>query len=70
MTAGSRRPEKKKKAKAEILPEDPSRENRWCEKYGYFIDIEACRSRALSKPHCGRCLCRWRQASFPFLNTT
>jgi hypothetical protein len=41
-------------------------ENRWCEKHGYFIDVDACRARALQKRSCGICLARWRQLPLPF----
>jgi hypothetical protein len=50
--------------------ENLARENRWCEKYGYFIDIDACGSRARSRDYCGKCLSRWRQLSFPFMSAT
>ncbi len=49
-------------------PGNPARENRWCEKYGYFIDIDACKARAAEKTYCGICLCRWRQLRFPFFD--
>jgi hypothetical protein len=41
-------------------------ENRWCEQHGYFIDVDACRARALQRLYCGRCLVRWRQLPLPF----
>jgi hypothetical protein len=41
-------------------------ENRWCERQGYFIDVEACGARARHRRICGRCLARWRQLSLPF----
>ncbi|MCX5819172.1 MAG: hypothetical protein NT047_04600 [Deltaproteobacteria bacterium] len=48
-------------------PERPqTAENRWCERHGYFIDVEACRARARQRQICGRCLARWRQLSLPF----
>lgn len=47
--------------------EAPGRENRWCEKHGYFIDVEACGARARSNDSCAKCLCRWRQLTFPFM---
>jgi hypothetical protein len=48
-------------------PERPQAvENRWCERHGYFIDVEACRARAIKRHICGRCLARWRQLSLPF----
>ncbi|MBU2053532.1 MAG: hypothetical protein KJ936_13410 [Proteobacteria bacterium] len=49
------------------LPEQRQRaENRWCERHGYFIDMDACRARARRRRFCGRCLARWRQLSLPF----
>ena len=41
-------------------------ENRWCERHGYFIDVDACQARALERVYCGRCLVRWRQLPLPF----
>jgi len=32
-----------------------SRENVWCAKYGYFIDLDACRARSLQQKNCRRC---------------
>jgi hypothetical protein len=40
-------------------------ENRWCEKHGYLIDVDACRARALQKRYCGLGLSRWRQLPLP-----
>jgi hypothetical protein len=49
------------------LPERPrTTEDRWCERHGYFIDVEACKARARQRQTCGRCLARWRQLSLPF----
>jgi hypothetical protein len=48
------------------VPERRSSENRWCEKHGYIIDVNACRVRALNRRYCGRCLMRWQQLSLPF----
>ena len=45
------------------------RENRWCERYGYFIDLAACEARAGTRSSCGRCIARWRQLSFPFMES-
>ncbi|HPK53034.1 MAG TPA: hypothetical protein PK114_01150 [Smithellaceae bacterium] len=42
------------------------RENNWCEKYGYFIDLDACRSRSLSRSVCRRCYKSLLQLSLPF----
>lgn len=44
----------------------PNREIRWCDRHGYFIDIEACKARALRIAFCGRCLWKWRQLPLPF----
>ncbi|MDQ5986704.1 MAG: hypothetical protein CSYNP_02435 [Syntrophus sp. SKADARSKE-3] len=41
-------------------------ENRWCDRWGYFIDLAACEARADRRKSCGRCLSRWRQCCFPF----
>lgn len=41
------------------------RETRWCERHGYVIDIDACRSRARKNPRCRRCYSRWRQIPLP-----
>ena len=41
-------------------------ENRWCEHWGYYIDIAACEARADRRRGCRRCLSLWRQCSFPF----
>ena len=46
---------------------DTSRENRWCERYGYFIDLTACEARAKIRRSCGLCIARWRQLSFDFM---
>ncbi|MBA4397227.1 MAG: hypothetical protein C0394_07585 [Syntrophus sp. (in: bacteria)] len=44
------------------------RENRWCERHSYFIDLTACESRAKTRPSCARCIARWRQLCFPFMD--
>jgi hypothetical protein len=44
----------------------PNRDIRWCERHGYFIDIEACKARAVRITFCGRCLWKWRQLPLPF----
>jgi hypothetical protein len=48
------------------LKEKPRRENVWCEKYGYFIDLDACRARSLQQKHCRRCYASLIQVSLPF----
>lgn len=54
------------KEKKPCPEQPPTVENRWCERHGYFIDVEACKARARQKRSCGRCLARWRQLSLPF----
>jgi hypothetical protein len=46
--------------------EKQSRENVWCTKYGYFIDLDACRARSLQQKNCRRCLASLMQAPLPF----
>jgi hypothetical protein len=43
-----------------------SRENVWCAKYGYFIDLDACRARSLQQKTCRRCFVSLIQVSLPF----
>jgi hypothetical protein len=45
-----------------------SKHHRWCEKYGYFIDLGACEARAGQKSFCRRCMAKWRQLSFSFMD--
>jgi hypothetical protein len=47
----------------------PSRENRWCARHGYFIDLTACEARAKTRRSCGRCIARWQQLSFSFMES-
>jgi hypothetical protein len=42
------------------------RENNWCTKYGYFIDLDACESRSFGRPVCRRCYKYLLQLSLPF----
>lgn len=42
------------------------RENVWCDKYGYFIDLDACRARSLQQKHCRRCYASLIQVPLPF----
>jgi hypothetical protein len=44
----------------------PGRKNSWCEKYGYFIDLDACQARSLNRPVCRRCYKSLLQLSLPF----
>lgn len=45
------------------------RENRWCRRRSYFIDLIACEARAKTMRACGRCLAKWRQLSFSFMDS-
>jgi len=58
---------KQQQTEPDFIPH--SRENRWCEKHGYFVDYEACSARAQSKSFCRRCLWKWRQMPLPFPDT-
>jgi hypothetical protein len=42
------------------------RENVWCTKYGYFIDLDACRARSLQQKTCRRCYASLIQEQLPF----
>jgi hypothetical protein len=46
--------------------EKSSRENVWCAKYGYFIDLDACRARSLQQKTCRRCFASLIQVPLPF----
>jgi hypothetical protein len=46
--------------------EEHQRENVWCKKFAYFIDLEACKVRSLNRPVCRRCYKSLIQLSFPF----
>jgi hypothetical protein len=43
--------------------------NRWCERRGYFIDLAACEARAKTRSYCRRCIARWQQLCFPFMES-
>jgi hypothetical protein len=47
-------------------PQKPDRENVWCEKNRYFIDIDACYARSLQKAVCRRCYKSLIQLELPF----
>jgi len=47
-------------------PQKPERENVWCEKFGYFIDLDACRARSMQRTVCRRCFSSLMQLSLPF----
>ncbi|KQC08510.1 MAG: hypothetical protein APR62_04645 [Smithella sp. SDB] len=46
--------------------EKTHRENVWCKKYGYFIDLDACRARSLQNKTCRRCFASLIQVPLPF----
>jgi hypothetical protein len=46
--------------------EKQGRENVWCAKYSYFIDLDACRARAIQQKSCRRCYASLIQTSLPF----
>jgi hypothetical protein len=46
--------------------EKQSRENVWCAKYGYFIDLDACHARSLQRKTCRRCYASLLQVPLPF----
>jgi hypothetical protein len=46
--------------------EKQCRENVWCVKYGYFIDLDACRARSLQQKNCRRCFAYLIQVPLPF----
>jgi hypothetical protein len=48
------------------IKEKPQRENVWCKKYGYFIDLDACRARSLQQKTCRRCYASLIQVPLPF----
>jgi hypothetical protein len=46
--------------------EKQSRENVWCAKYGYFIDLDACHARSRQRKNCRRCFASLLQMPLPF----
>jgi hypothetical protein len=48
------------------LSGERQRENVWCEKFAYFIDLEACKVRSLNRSACRRCYKSLIQLSLPF----
>jgi hypothetical protein len=42
------------------------RENVWCGKFGYFIDLDACRARSYQRTVCRRCYPSLLQVPLPF----
>ena len=45
---------------------EAGRENNWCEKYGYFIDLDACKARSYKRSVCRRCYKLLLQLPLPF----
>jgi hypothetical protein len=43
-----------------------TRDNVWCDKFGYFIDLDACQARSYQKSVCRRCYASLLQTSLPF----
>jgi len=41
-------------------------DNIWCDKFGYFIDLDACRARSYQKKACRRCFATLTQLSLSF----
>ncbi|MEE9911816.1 MAG: hypothetical protein K4571_08835 [Deltaproteobacteria bacterium] len=42
------------------------RDNIWCVKFGYFIDLDACQARSYQKRVCRRCYASLLQVPLPF----
>ncbi|MEN6468428.1 MAG: hypothetical protein ABFD45_05700 [Smithella sp.] len=42
------------------------RNNVWCNKFGYFIDLDACQARSYQKSVCRRCYASLLQVPLPF----
>jgi len=42
------------------------RDSTWCVKFGYFIDLDACRARSYQKRVCRRCYASLLQVPLPF----
>jgi hypothetical protein len=42
------------------------RDNIWCDKFGYFIDLDACSARSYQKRVCRRCYASLLQVPLPF----
>jgi len=42
------------------------RKHVWCEKFGYFIDLDACEERSYRKVPCRRCFAKLIQQPLPF----
>jgi hypothetical protein len=52
---------------ADLLPvKKIGRENVWCDRFGYFIDLDACAARSYQKRVCRRCFATLIQLSLPF----
>lgn len=48
------------------LAQKIGRNNVWCDKFGYFIDLDACRARSYQKSVCRRCYASLLQVPLPF----
>jgi hypothetical protein len=58
-----------RKITARVVPvsvQKTCRDNVWCEKFGYFIDLDACRARSFQKKACRLCFSTRIQLSLPF----
>ncbi|MDP2855233.1 MAG: hypothetical protein Q8O28_13415 [Smithellaceae bacterium] len=42
------------------------RDNIWCDKFSYFIDLDACSARSYQKSVCRRCYASLLQVPLPF----
>ena len=58
----------RKDAGAVLLPpaQKIGRDNVWCGKFGYFIDLDACQARSYQKSVCRRCYASLLQVPLPF----
>jgi hypothetical protein len=48
------------------LTQKTGRENVWCKKFGYFIDLDACRARSYQRRICRLCFASLLQMPLPF----
>jgi hypothetical protein len=48
------------------LAQKIGRDNVWCDKFGYFIDLEACQARSYQRKVCRRCYASLLQVPLPF----
>ena len=67
LSAMKKIPHKRDNGEKDSAPKQKQcRENVWCEEYGYFIDLDACRARSLQQKKCRRCYASLIQVSLPF----